>query len=160
MNRRDWGDGIPNYTKSDLMTEEELIAFALEVVAEYELTEDGYELLDCTSSPNVFPNIVLKKNGKLIFITVKVAIAPDRAMLSNFWKNIYGKKAKEYGARCYFAPVGFGSRDADRFNASLALRGDSYLINYVGMEELTGDIPLTKKEIKQGKKEMKRLKRS
>lgn len=35
-----------------------------------------------------------------------------------------------------FASVGFGSTDAERFDASLALRGDGYYANFTGLEVL------------------------
>ena len=109
MDRKDWGDGIPNYTETDLMTEEELLRFAMDIVAKYELNGNGYELVDWTCEPNVFPNIVLRKNGELIFVVVKVAVAPNHATLSNFWKNAYAQKAKKImGQSVYLLPLILG----------------------------------------------------
>ena len=88
------------------MTEEELLRFAMDIVAKYELNGNGYELVAWTCEPNVFPNIVLKKNGELIFVVVKVAVAPNHATLSNFWKNAYAQKAKRIMARgVYLLPL-------------------------------------------------------
>ena len=68
MQNKDWGKGIPSYNESDLMSDEELIRFAMDIVAKYELNGNGYELVDWSCQPNVFPNIVLKKDEKLIFV--------------------------------------------------------------------------------------------
>lgn len=159
MDRKDWGDGIPCYTEADIMTEEELLKFAMDIVAKYEFYGKGYDLVDWTSVPNVFPNVVLRKDGGLVFVVVKVAVAPNHATLSNFWKNAYAQKAKkDYGAKCFFAPVDIGACDAERFDAGLALRGDAFYANYKGLEELTGDIPITQEEINQGLEEAKNMK--
>ena len=158
MQNKDWGKGIPSYNESDLMTDEELIRFAMDIVAKYELNGNGYELVDWSCQPNVFPNIVLKKDEKLIFVVVKVAVAPNHATLSNFWKNSYAQKAKkDYGASCFFASVNIGACDAERFDAGLALRGDAFYANYNGLEELNGDIPITQEEIDKGLVEAKNM---
>lgn len=158
MERKDWGNGIPSYSETDLMTEEELLRFAMDIVAKYELNGNGYELVDWSCRPNVFPNIVLKKDEKLIFVVVKVAVAPNHATLSNFWKNSYAQKAKkDYCASCFFASVNIGACDAERFDAGLALRGDAFYANYNGLEELNGDIPITQEEIDKGLAEAKNM---
>lgn len=154
MNKKDWGKGIPKYTQDDLMTEAEILDFSMQVVGKYELQDKGNELVAWSNELDTFPNIVAKINGELSFIIVKGAIAPDFPTLSRFWRNAYCSKAqKEYGAKCYYAPVGIGAQDGKRFEKGLALRGDSFYIRYEGMEELTEDKNITKEEIEQGLKE-------
>lgn len=131
-----WGPGIPEYSQSDLMTEEEKLDFAMQVVNEYEFKPNGYKIVAANNNPSVSPNFVVEKAGKLYFIKVGVAIAPDMPTLTDAQRvNLYAH-AQSHKAECYFAPVGFGASDSERFDASLALRGDAFYANYVGLEKI------------------------
>lgn len=158
MEQKDWGMGIPEYTEDDLMTEEEILNFAMQVVAKQEIEEKGNELVAWLDELNAFPNIVAKINGELSFIVVKGAIATTIPTLSKFWRNTYCQKAqKEYGAKCYFASVSIGSYDAKRFEKRLGLRGDGFLIRYKGLEEVEMDESITQEEIEQGLEETRKM---
>ena len=90
MNQEDrkdiWGSGIPQYEKEDLLEGEELIKFGMDILWQNEFTNNNHKVIEATSKPGVIPNVVCEINGKLSFIVVKVAIAPDEAVMSCQWK--------------------------------------------------------------------------
>ncbi|MHB1154978.1 MAG: hypothetical protein ACYC00_21960 [Eubacteriales bacterium] len=133
---KNWGKGIPKYQSSDLMTESELQNFAMQIVKEYEIDKNHYEILATTDELNKVPNFVIKISNTICFVVVKADIAPNMPILTNDEKVNILNHAKQFNAKCYFASVGIGSCDADRFNASIALRGDGFYSNYRGLEEI------------------------
>ena len=134
---KDWGHGIPKCSKDDLMTGHELLNFAMKIVYDYELKPNGYEIVASSDDIKQIPNFVVKKCNQLFFIIVKAAIAPSMPKLSTDEINRIKIHSRKFNAKCFFAPVGFGSVDAERFAAGLALRGDGYYSNYRGLEEST-----------------------
>ena len=131
-----WKEGIPKYDKSDIMTESELLDFAMHIVNDYEICENGYQLIAANNQVDAVPNFVAKKGNDLCFIIVRASIAPIMPKLTDLEKKQYVYHASKFNAKCYFAPVSFGSTDPERFTARLALRDDGFYTNYVGMEEL------------------------
>lgn len=139
--KRNWGSGIPEYSKSDLMTSEELYDFALDIVVQFEIkAHDCYKLLDCNPSKDSFPSIVAEAKGKLIFILVEADVAPKMPKLTSERKEAFIKHCKKFNALAFYAPVGFGACDSERFDKSLALKGDAYYANYISLEPLDGGI--------------------
>ena len=135
--KKDWGKGIPKYNQWDLMVDEEKVAFAAGVLANYCRDELGYTLERINYSPKQTPNIVCRdKDGKRHFITVQVEVAPKMPELNDKEKEILIAFANENDAICEYAPVGIGAADIERFNSSLALYGDEYFINFKGFEQL------------------------
>ncbi len=131
-----WGKGIPKYNKEDIMTKEELLDFAMENVAIYEFDKEGYMIVDSDNTIGAYPNFIVEKDNKTYFVLVKADIAPKMPKLSEKDRKEMIKEAKEVDAIPMFAPVGFGSSDPERFEASLALRGDGFYCNYKGLEEI------------------------
>jgi len=139
--KKNWGSGIPKYNKNDLMTPEELYDFALDIVAQFEIkAHNCYKPIDCNPSKDSFPSMVVEAKGKLIFILVEADVAPKMPKLSNERKEAFLKHCKKHNAEAFYAAVGFGACDEERFNKSLALRGDAYYANYIGLEPLDGAI--------------------
>ncbi len=132
-----WPAGIPKYKESDLLQGQELLKFAMYMVKMNELDPEGYSVLVSTDDLNQTPNFVCEKDGERVFIVVKAAIAPDMPHMSVEEKKFLLQHAENCGiTKCYFAAVGIGSRDPQRFEASLALKNDKYLINYTGLEKI------------------------
>ena len=131
-----WEPGIPQYTREDLLQGRELLDFAMQIVNQFEIEKNGYEIVAATNDPDKFPNFVCRKDGKMIFIVVKAAIYPDNPYLSVEEKKNILKFAEKYDAECYFAPVGLMSNDPIRAEASLALRNDGYYSNYSGLQKI------------------------
>ena len=133
---KNWGKGIPNYTPADLMTPQELLDFAMQTVADCEFQKAHCTVVAATSDPHQSPNFVVKKDEKLSFIVVKAAVAPKMPTLSSEEKQAVKRHASRFKADCYFAAVGFGAADPDRFDAGLALRDDAFYANYRGLEKI------------------------
>lgn len=131
-----WGPGIPKYKESDLLSGQELLNFVMNVVKQHELDANGYKIVAATDQLGQIPNFVCEKDGRRIFIIVKGAIAPDMPLLSVEEKKHAVAHASKFGAECFFAPVGIGSQDAKRFEASLALKNDGYYIKYQGLQKI------------------------
>jgi len=129
---RDWGKGIPEYTENDLMVAEEAVDFAMEVVAQYGLEPEGFELVESNNGLTAFPNFVVTKNKELYFVAVDVSLAPKMPKLNPDAKKEMVRLAKEHNAKCLYAPVSFASADEERAAASLALVGDGYIGNFLG----------------------------
>lgn len=136
MAKRDWGKGIPEYTESDRMVAEEGIDFAMEIVAEYGLQPEGYELVESNNGLTAFPNFVVTKDKKLYFVAVDAALAPNVPKLDPEVKEKLIQIGKEHGATVLYAPVSFSSADVERAAASLALVGDEYIGQFMGFIEL------------------------
>ena len=131
-----WGKGIPKYTDDDVMTESELLDFAMQNVKQFELDKNNYKIISASNKIGVYPNFVVEKDETLYFILVKADIAPNMPELTDNDITIMLEQSKKFKAIPLFAPVGFGSSDPDRFDKSLALRGDGFLCNYVGLQEI------------------------
>lgn len=129
-----WGEGIPQYTRDDLLSGREMLDFAMDIVYQHELVPKEYEIVDATNEPGKTPNFVCKKDDKLVFIVVKVDVYPDNPYLSVEGKKRILEHARKFNAECYFAPVGLMSTDPARAMASLALKNDGYYTNYSGMQ--------------------------
>ena len=133
---RDWGEGIPEYTDADIMVAEEAIDFGMEIVAQYGLAPQGYELLESNNGLTAFPNFVVRKDGKLYFVAVDVALAPKIPKLD---KEIVPKLleiANEYDASILYAPVTFASADEERAQKGIALVGDQFIGKFLGFMEI------------------------
>ncbi len=150
-----WPAGIPKYKESDLLQGQELLNFAMNIVKQNELDPNGYKIVAATEQLDKIPNFVCEKDGETIFIVVKAAIAPEEARMSVEQKKHILEHARQFGAKCFFAPVGIGSHDPERFAASLALKNDGYLIKYTGLEEIT--FKKTTDWIKNALEEIKKL---
>lgn len=131
-----WKPGIPKYKESDLLEGQELLNFVMNAVKQFELDANGYKILAATDQLGQIPNFVCEKNGKKIFIIVKAAIAPDMPVMSVEEKKHALEHASKFGAECFFAPVGIGSHDSERFEASLALKNDGFYFNYQGLQKI------------------------
>jgi len=134
-NKDRWPAGIPKYEESDIMQEQDLLNFAMGVIQQSVLDETGYEILAATDKLGVIPNFVCKKDGETIFIVVKADVAPSMPRMSVEEKKHLLEHAAKLGIKtCYFAPVGIGACDPDRFAASLALKDDAFYIKFQGLE--------------------------
>ena len=59
-----------NADPKNIMTEQEVHEFGIDVIHKYALQED-YEIMDGSTKLNQNPQLVLKKNGQLYFVMVK-----------------------------------------------------------------------------------------
>ena len=132
--KRDWGKGIPNYKQEDLMSKEEIYDFALEAVCNYESKQ--HKIISVSPNLNSIPSIVMEIEGKLSFVLVEADIVPNIPTLDSRKKMLFINHSKNFDANIYYASVSFGSKDAERFEKSIALKGDGYYCRYLGLEKI------------------------
>ncbi len=129
-----WGDGIPVYEESDIMTDQDVYEFVMEFLFQKVIKQDGYEIVTSNRDRERMPSFVLKKDNELIFLLVEGGIAPHHPSLSWQRKKAFVEHAVKYHAKCLYAAVSIGATDAERFEAGLALKNDAYYFNFTGFE--------------------------
>lgn len=146
--QRDWGKGIPEYSKNDLMTSREVQQFALQIAQGFGLMPGGFEVIESTLDPQEPFSFAARKGGQLYFVLVTSSVAPQKASLSPTKKQRLLAFAEKHNAKAIYIPVGIGACDSERFAAGLALVGDAYFSDYHGMYEASkdGSLELIKEE--------------
>ncbi len=135
---KNWGVGIPKYRQSDLMSEGELLNFAMHTVLDNESSLSAYQPISACDHPQAIANLIFKeKTGKFVFVRVKGYCAECPPELSAEEKRKLLDYSEIFNATSYYATVGFRSAtDMARFNACLALRGDGFYAKYDGLESV------------------------
>lgn len=123
-----WSDGIPEYKQEDLMTDEDLLSFAMNAMVEYEFVKNNYEIIAANSNLESIPHYV-----------VKVDVYPHKPIILDTDRDKLLLHAKKFHAKSYFALVGIGACDGQRFEQGLALKHDAYYINYEGLTRADKD---------------------
>lgn len=121
---RDWGEGIPSCKPSDIMSQEELLVFAMQVIADNYIEEENYSIIDLSYGIEGFPNFVLKKDDQLYMMKVDVGVTPNVPTYSVKDKNFYLSVCKKFNAICLYASVSIESLDQVRAAHGLVLCGD------------------------------------
>jgi len=134
--QKNWGEGIPEYKSSDLMTKGQILNFAMHVVHDYDLKDSGFMPVSYCDNSEALINYIMKKDGDIIFIVVYPYVFPNEPVLDEETKNTVLDLCKKFNAKCLFAPVGLCPCDEERAAASLLLKGDGFYVNYTGMEEI------------------------
>lgn len=132
----DWGKWIPNYKETDIMRDEELCEFALEIVHKYFIKPEWYETLYSCNFLSSFPNFTLKKDWKTILLIVRWCWAPNMPTIEKIEKDYFIQKAKKQWLQIFFAPVSFWAKDPDRFEKWLLLRWDLFYVKFEWIEPL------------------------
>ena len=132
--QKDWGAGIPQYSQTDLMSEGEMLNFAMHTVLDGEEALLSMTPVSACDHPDAVPNLIFENNGRFVFVVVKGYCAEKAPVLSDEVRNRFQNYQQRFGASCYYAPVGFRSAtDSLRFNACLALKGDGFYAKYEGL---------------------------
>lgn len=134
--QKNWGNGIPEYNESDLMTKGQMLNFAMHVVHDYDLKDSGFMPISYCDNSNAPVNYIMKKDSDIFFIVVYPYVFPDEPLFDNEMKNVVLELCKKYNAKCLFAPVGLCPCDEERAAERLLLKGDGFYVNYTGMEEI------------------------
>ena len=137
LEKRDWGEGIPEYTPADLLSAEEAMSMAMTVTADSALSPDGFTVSEANSSITSFPNFIAEKNGQLYYISVGVAAAPNVPRLDPDMIAKLRAIAAENSARLLYAPVAIAPADPQRMQKGLLLVGDEFIINFAGLLDLS-----------------------
>ena len=135
MVKKDWGEGIPTYKTKDLMVEEELLDFGMQIVEDFYISKEGFIVLEKNFGANCFPNFALQKNEVMYFLKVDVGIV-DRPVINQNKKDFFLDACKRFNAKCLYAPIGLVPADEARAAKKVALYGDAYHVDFAGVEEL------------------------
>lgn len=137
---REWGKGIPKYTDNELMTEEEIHHFSVQVVAG-QLQEEGYTIHAFNPVLGSFPSVIAENDKEVVAVVVNGAVAPETPKLKLTDKFGIIGYSNGYPTKPCYASVSIGSADPERFEKSLALIGDGYLVRYTGIEYIDKKLP-------------------
>ena len=137
--KKDWGKGIPSYNKDDIMTDDEIYDFALDFFTAHEVIKHKYEPIKAIENKHDIPSMILRIDGKLSFILIECMVAPRFPHITRASKHNLLYQSKKFNATSYYAPIGIGSYDKERFDSSLALKGDKYNFWYKGLEKIEED---------------------
>ena len=136
---KDWGKGIPDYSKEDLMTDEEIQELAIQTVLQKEyLLQQGCKIIStCPLSDEIpsIPSIIAEKNGCFHFIYIETSMKKPtlrRDIVENDIRSIGIK----FNAECWWASVDIRSNDPERAEACLALKGDRFNCKYAGLDRI------------------------
>lgn len=116
-----------------IMSKEEVHQFGIQIVLE-QMEKEGYTIVQCDVSLDVFPQIMAEKDEGRYVILVATEIAPFTGALAGKLRSMIIDFAKEYDAIPCFASVGIAEVDEEHFYKSIARRGKEYRIKYSGLE--------------------------
>lgn len=132
---KDWGKGIPTYSKEDLMVEEEMLDFGMQIVSDYYIHKNGFTILETNQGVRGFPNYALEKNGELYLLKVACEVC-NKPQCSEEDRSFYLSISKKFNAKCLYASVSIVSSDSERASKKIALYGDGYYADFSGVIEL------------------------
>lgn len=121
-----------NVDPKDLMTEQEVREFGIDVIYKY-AQQEGYEIVAGSTELNENPQLVLKKNGQLYFVMVKTGpgdgthLTYDKDLALQVFNN-----AKPHNAKVLFAGVGLYCVG---YGFTL-VRNQGYKVDFRGFEDV------------------------
>lgn len=121
-----------NVDPKDLMTEQEVHEFGIDVIYKY-AQQEGYEIVAGSTELNENPQLVLKKNGQLYFVMVKTGpgdgthLTYDKDLALQVFNN-----AKPHNAKVLFAGVGLYCVG---YGFTL-VRNQGYKVDFRGFEDV------------------------
>lgn len=134
-----WADGVPaNIEEKDVISPEELHSMAIDYVMKKVILPKGFKIEQGFPRRD-FPNIVMKKDGKLYMVVVFPSVFPNYATPNDDFRHKVVEGAKKFDAIPLYAPVGYKSIDEARAKASLTLKGDVFQTTFPGFIIMTDD---------------------
>jgi hypothetical protein len=121
-----------NVDPKDVMTEQEVHEFGIDVIYKY-AQQEGYEIVAGSTELNENPQLVLKKNGQLYFVMVKTGpgdgthLTYDKDLALQVFNN-----AKPHNAKVVFAGVGLYCVG---YGFTL-VRNQGYKVDFRGFEDV------------------------
>ncbi|MBN2166988.1 MAG: hypothetical protein JW717_11975 [Marinilabiliaceae bacterium] len=117
-----------------MMTDEELHYLGIKVVYK-DLIDKGYDVLNIRKEMDVNPQILAKKDGRFVFITVKTARYPYMGVLYPHVASDVLHVARKRNAVCYFASVGIANANGQtEEEMAKPIADGEYYINYKGLQ--------------------------
>ncbi len=139
---KEWGPGIPEYTKDDILEGNELYQFCAEVVAK-QMQSEGFNIKGIAIN-GIPTQVIAEKGGQRYSVMVAADVFPYIAKASFRIKKEFVEFCKKDNVIPEFASVGIMSIDPIRAAEGLTLKYDGYNFRYTGNERL-GKIKKPKK---------------
>ena len=121
---KDWGQGIPQYTKEDLLQGMELHSFCMEFVIP-SLQQEGYTIEGVNVQQNP-AQVFARKEGKQYAIIVAGDVFPYKGRIPFAMKKGFSEFCKKQNQIPLLISVGIKSLDLERAAAERALKYDGY----------------------------------
>lgn len=132
---RSFGKFEIDKTSPTLMTEKELLEFAIKMVLEHsdELNEDTVIDISSENSPHIYANIDNMVSG----IIVKTSMYPNHPTLSQNERIQFEEQSKQKVFEPYFAPVSFYWKDGKTEEENgMPVKNGAFHVNFKGLEKL------------------------
>ena len=126
-------------SKQELMTEEEVHAFGVEIVFN-QLEEAGWAIrsVDVLADREAEPQIIGHKDGETGFFVVRTAMYPGRGRIEGeeaFQALV--RHAAAHGASCYFASVGIANSEGKtEEEMTVPVKGVAYHVAFDGLVKM------------------------
>ena len=119
----------------ELLTKVEIDNLAKNFIFDY-LKKEGYVFLSSNVLDNGLIIFTAKKNDFDYLIAIKSAIAPNIPELDYDELDMLSDMARNNASMALFASVSLGSSNKERYEKSIALRGDDYYCKFKGFEHI------------------------
>lgn len=121
----------------ELMTEQEIHEFGLQVLTEY-LLKNKYDIELVQPQKDALPSIVAKLNDKLVLIAAATGVYPHKGVVTDTDKTLLIEHADKMGAQAACAYLGLlnaaGVAAKDKFLCGQALKGAQFYADFGGLE--------------------------
>ena len=136
-NSKRWKRGIPRYKKEDVMTEQDLIDYAMDNAGSEALASKGFEIQEIISAPGETAYCICTKDGRKCFVAVRLVLFPEETKLVSYLeRRAFLDKADEQGAYCYYINALIKPKDLERAQNGLYLREDDFHITFTEPKEI------------------------
>jgi len=134
----DLPQGIPEYTKEELITEQEINSIAFQTICVKEIQQDkSYTVVSFNDKPGAIPGLILENNGKLTFVYIKGHISKRAPNIPKEDAEKMKALSERFNAECAYATVKIYSVDPERAAAGIALSIDKYYCRYRGLKKMS-----------------------
>jgi hypothetical protein len=131
---------ILTMSKQQLMTEEDIQAFGVEIVCR-QLEQDGWMIAsaDGLADKTTQPQIIAQKSDEYAFFVVRTDLYPNRGRFDegqHAFETLV-RHAGQHGASCYFASVGIANSDGKtEEEMSVPVKGVAYHVEFNGLVKM------------------------
>lgn len=121
----------------ELMTKNEIHEFGLQILSRY-LEANAYQIEMMHPNMDVFPHIVARKNGQLVFIIAATGVYPNKGSFNDTEKAALLENAAKFNAQAACAYLGIanaeGAKAGDRKLCGKAYKNADFLTDFGGLE--------------------------
>lgn len=128
---------LRSMTMPQLMTKEEIHEFGLQILSRY-LEANAYEIEMMHPNMQMFPHIIAKKNGQLVFIIAATDVYPNKGSFADSEKAALLENAAKFDAQAACAYLGIanaaGAKAKDKELCGKAYKDADFLTDFGGLE--------------------------